>query len=439
MEKKYDIFISYRREGGAQYARILQLMLLQRGYRVFLDYDELSDGKFGNHIKDAIEHSSIFMIILSNNSLRRCKNEDDWVRKEILYALELEKILIPVNPDSSFDGIPADIPSEIVDEIKNCQQSEVSFGQLLGVTVDFMIDKRIAPSIGTRLRLDSDYNYLNQQLAIEDEKRKRHRLFIKSVVVFSSLIVVMMVGLAAYMFLMRGNLDRKRDVLITQMESHYPGLNFMHNDTISIEQLGVINEIFENMRPVKGDSLKMAAFETSEKQYYTVLGEAYNTKTENLPITNISFGQCVNFIAKLNNLINSDNSHIEFSLPTEEEWEYAAFGGERYSESLYAGSNDPDSVAWYSENSNGMLHPANGQNQLHSNGLGLFDMCGNASEYVFTPFVDFDNAMGEGSCMIVKGGNYASSKDEIKIKNRKAIDIDSSSPKIGFRLVLRNK
>lgn len=105
MEKKYDIFISYRRDGGAQYARILQLMLLQRGYRVFLDYDELSDGKFGNHIKDAIEHSSIFMIILSNNSLRRCKNEDDWVRKEILYALELEKLFIPVNPDSSFDGI----------------------------------------------------------------------------------------------------------------------------------------------------------------------------------------------------------------------------------------------------------------------------------------------------------------------------------------------
>lgn len=31
----YDIFISYRREGGAQYARILQLMLIQRGYKVF--------------------------------------------------------------------------------------------------------------------------------------------------------------------------------------------------------------------------------------------------------------------------------------------------------------------------------------------------------------------------------------------------------------------
>ena len=43
-QNKYDIFISYRRDSGAQYARILQLMLMQRGYKVFLDYDELTDG-----------------------------------------------------------------------------------------------------------------------------------------------------------------------------------------------------------------------------------------------------------------------------------------------------------------------------------------------------------------------------------------------------------
>lgn len=37
MHITYDIFISYRRKGGAQYARIIQLMLAQRGYKVFLD------------------------------------------------------------------------------------------------------------------------------------------------------------------------------------------------------------------------------------------------------------------------------------------------------------------------------------------------------------------------------------------------------------------
>ena len=55
MSNKYDIFISYRRTGGAQYARILQLMLSQRGFKVFLDYDELKDGVFGKRIKAAIQ------------------------------------------------------------------------------------------------------------------------------------------------------------------------------------------------------------------------------------------------------------------------------------------------------------------------------------------------------------------------------------------------
>ena len=68
MKRKYDIFISYRRASGAQYARILQLMLSLRGYRVFLDYDELTDGKFGEHIKAAMIAAPIFMLVLSKEA-----------------------------------------------------------------------------------------------------------------------------------------------------------------------------------------------------------------------------------------------------------------------------------------------------------------------------------------------------------------------------------
>lgn len=57
MHTPYDIFISYRRTTGAQYARIIQLMLAQRGYKVFLDYDELKDGVFGKRIKAAINEA----------------------------------------------------------------------------------------------------------------------------------------------------------------------------------------------------------------------------------------------------------------------------------------------------------------------------------------------------------------------------------------------
>ncbi len=63
----YAIFISYRRIGGAENARILKAELEKRGYlnRVFMDYDELKDGKFDSRIMKAIKSAPVFVFILS--------------------------------------------------------------------------------------------------------------------------------------------------------------------------------------------------------------------------------------------------------------------------------------------------------------------------------------------------------------------------------------
>ena len=72
-QKKYDIFISYRREGGDKYARTIQ-QALEKQYRVFLDFDELKDGVFDQRIIDAITESPVFLLILSRGALDRCVN-----------------------------------------------------------------------------------------------------------------------------------------------------------------------------------------------------------------------------------------------------------------------------------------------------------------------------------------------------------------------------
>ena len=84
---KYDIFISYRRDGGRDIARPIKLELEKHGYSVFLDFDELKDGSFNQKIKDAIASAPIFIVILSSHALDRCSNQDDWVRQEIEYAI----------------------------------------------------------------------------------------------------------------------------------------------------------------------------------------------------------------------------------------------------------------------------------------------------------------------------------------------------------------
>lgn len=439
MKQKYDIFISYRRTGGAQYARILQLMLSQRGYKVFLDYDELRDGKFGEHIQDAIKDAPIFMLVLSKNALDRCKNKEDWVRQEIQLAISEGKHIIPVNPDNSFGGIPDDVPADIREEVATHQHSDINFGQTLGVTVDFMVSNRIVPQIGERTRQDSDIEVLNQRLLAEDKARRKHRRFIKSITTFGVICAIGIIAWMCYLIKEDNAQELHRRNLIEQLQEHHPELKLMANDSITLEQLEVLDHLFCNLRDVFGDSIRFCAFETTVKEYCTLLGEPFAPSKASLPMTEVSFGSVQLFISRLNVMINSEETDIEFSLPTKEEWEYAASDGNMEQGTLYAGSNNIDEVAWYKANAEGMPHPADGQNELKPNRFGLYDMSGNVCEYVFTPFIDFNNPENSSHMMLIKGGCFVSDANECRILYEAPMETDLASPKVGFRLVLRKK
>ena len=52
--KNYDVFISYRRSGGAETAKHLRDVLTHKGYRVFFDTDSLRSGDFDKQLLDVI-------------------------------------------------------------------------------------------------------------------------------------------------------------------------------------------------------------------------------------------------------------------------------------------------------------------------------------------------------------------------------------------------
>lgn len=148
MKKRYDVFISYRRSGGGkEIARLLDAEIDKTSYRSFLDFNELKDSAFGPQIMAAIDSAPVFLFVLSEGALDRCVNEDDWVRKEILYALSKGKHIVPVNPDGLFKAFPEGIPQEIVSALGDNQQTDLMLGQLFKDSVKKLIRDRIRPYV----------------------------------------------------------------------------------------------------------------------------------------------------------------------------------------------------------------------------------------------------------------------------------------------------
>jgi hypothetical protein len=92
----YDIFISYRREGGFETAKLIAVKLSNAGYRVFLDVESMNSGKFNVQLHSVIEQCKDFVVVLPEGGLDSCRDETDWIRREVIHAMQYGKNIIPV-------------------------------------------------------------------------------------------------------------------------------------------------------------------------------------------------------------------------------------------------------------------------------------------------------------------------------------------------------
>jgi hypothetical protein len=122
MEKKYDVFISYRREGGYDTAKHLYDLLTRDGYRVTFDIDTLRAGDFDTQLFQRIDQCKDFILIVDQHAFDRTLDTDfdpkkDWMRCELAYALKQNKNIIPVFL-SGVTGFPEGLPDDIIEVTK---------------------------------------------------------------------------------------------------------------------------------------------------------------------------------------------------------------------------------------------------------------------------------------------------------------------------------
>ncbi len=92
----FQVFISYRRDGGEDLAGRISDKLKLMGYQVFYDIESMRSGTFDTQILRAIEQCQDVLLILPPHSLDRCQDEKDWVRQEIEHAIACKKNIIPI-------------------------------------------------------------------------------------------------------------------------------------------------------------------------------------------------------------------------------------------------------------------------------------------------------------------------------------------------------
>jgi formylglycine-generating enzyme required for sulfatase activity len=152
------------------------------------------------------------------------------------------------------------------------------------------------------------------------------------------------------------------------------------------EQTGEARKDEKPVHTVTLDNFQIGETEVSQALWREVMGSNPSTyKGNDLPVTNITWEDCQEFIKKLN-----ERTGKQFRLPTEAEWEFAARGGTASKGYMFSGSDEVRSVAWHNRDSNRDRH--NGPYAIKSkdpNELGIYDMSGNVNEWCQDWFGDY--------------------------------------------------
>ena len=160
-------------------------------------------------------------------------------------------------------------------------------------------------------------------------------------------------------------------------------------------------------------------------------------KGDKLPVEMVSWEECQVFVRRLSLLTGRD-----FRLPTEAQWEFATRGGVKSQGYRYAGSNNLDEVAWYTDNSGGCTHEV-GIKQ--PNELGIYDMSGNvwewcqdwhSSSYPTASPVTDPKGSSSGSSRVCRGGGWGHNAVNCRAARRNYNTPSCRYYNVGFRLAL---
>ncbi|MBR5602584.1 MAG: formylglycine-generating enzyme family protein [Bacteroidales bacterium] len=249
-----------------------------------------------------------------------------------------------------------------------------------------------------------------------------------------------------------GNLNKKEKDAIREMISNMVkvdgGTFYMGAQSDSVEYLNYDENATSWEAPIHEvtvSSFFINKYEVTQNLWEAVMNATPNNekdmqwedkfgKGDNYPAYRISFKETEHFIGKLNEITG-----LNFALPTEAQWEYAARGGASTNYELYAGSNIVEDVAWIDSNSDKCSEIG----MKNANALGLYDMSGNVWEMCQDWYYSYteeaaSNPVGEeySGYRVHRGGSWNTNAQQARVTARYKQGIHYRDYNTGFRLVI---
>ena len=478
-KNKYDIFISYRRKDTGDKAEHL-MDLLEPKYKGRISFDrENLTGLFDVALVQRIDTCKDFLLVVGKKSLEFVnKDFDEEQVKQYNYLAtctqsQFEEKILELGPNAPIDFVRIEIGRAL--QRKNLKIIPI----VPEATESFSFSKLDLPSdIASIKRHEAVFYSDNPDALFKDVVPKiRKHLASKPDSYFRKIVLwvlALAVILACAVYAISVFSDKQRLEVVRKglMANEINGFVLEWNAATTLNQAEAVNDILNKMEPVEGGRFLMGAgtdvgdaeqcletpqvkqevpsfhigrYEVTISQWYKIHDIPFSKEDGNLPISNVSLDDCIDFCEMLGSLTG-----LYFDLPTEAEWEFAARGGVDPDGTRYAGSDKPEEVAWYVGNSHKRAHECNAQDSgLYCNSLNLFDMSGNVSEWclwtdsVHRLYCDMANnettpdVIYNKGVSIVRGGHFLSDPYELTVYHRETSDRLQKSPNIGLRLIIR--
>lgn len=493
-ETKYDVFISYSRKDYVDEATkqvipgnvVSQIkeMFDTNGISYWFDEDGIYSGDaFAPLIAKNIKSAKIFLFISSKNS-----NASEWTSNEIATAHAYKKKIIPFRYDDSVYNDSVIIYIARLDYIEYQSNPSKALSRLLSSIQTYLKsekDREEKEKEAEERRLNEEKSkqekanklqqireqienletrkYQIEQEISEQEKalsglRNEKRIVEDKIfdlrcerdIIYGGKQHISSISLPK-----RPNVEiqeestSKRLPLITTFEVN--GVSF---DMIKVEggtfTMGGTSEQGDdahgNERPAHQVTLSdyiIGETEVTQELWQAVMKSNPSIfKGDNLPVENISWNDCQEFIKKLNQLTYGRRPEgMVFRLPTEAEWEYAARGGQKSKHCRYAGSDNIDDVACYTKTTKDSGTHVVGTKL--PNELGIYDMSGNVYEWCHDWYSNYGSGSqtnptgpSTGSRRVLRGGSWCYYASRCRVSYRNSNTPGGRGGIIGVRVCL---